>query len=273
MIFRLGVVHYLNMAPLVHGLDGCGTEGLEVKAGPPSRLAQWLERGEIDAGMIPVAALFRHPEWRVMGRSMIGSRGPVRSVAVIGPDPPATWRRLRPDPQSVTSNALAQVALRRMGVSFELAGPIPENGWTPPPAPMPAEAFVAIGSRALAWRDLWREARPARCILDLGEWWTAWTGLPFVYAVWTVRPGVEVGDWPERLEALKRRNLARIDAVAREWPSRIAEGMTPADAEAYLTRNVSYDLDGSALAGLRRFYEEGRAVGLFTRPWEMALIG
>jgi chorismate dehydratase len=252
------------MQPLVAGLDAAFGPALALRRGPPSRLAAWLERGEIDMGMVPVAALFAHPDWRIVraadgGGSMIGARGVVRSVLVLGGGRPEGWRRLRLDSHSLTANALARVILEgKRGLRLEIGEPIPPDGWEPPARPKPDEAFVLIGSRALRWRD-W----PAGTVLDLGREWVDWTGWPAVFAVWTARPGVELGDWPERLEAHKRRNRARLAEIAAAWPGLAEERLTAAQALAYLTDNVDHDLDAAALSGLDRFRAEGVALGLF----------
>jgi chorismate dehydratase len=265
---RLGSVAYLNMQPLVYGAEALAAEGLELREGPPSSLARWLAKGAIDVGMVPVASLLRHPEWRVAGRSMIGSRGPVRSVLVLGAGEPREWRVLRPDSHSMTSNALAQVILRRrFGLDFELGEPIPLTDWQPPEEPAPGEAMVMIGTRALRWGGAWAKAGKG-CVLDLGEAWADWTGLPFVYAVWAVRPGVELGDWPERLEGLKESNRARLPQIAQEWAQLDEDGLSAEDALQYVLTNIHYDLDDEARAGLARFHAEGLALGLFNLPWQ-----
>ena len=49
--------------------------------------------------------------------------------------------------------------------------------------------MLLIGDRAM------RACLPGyRFAYDLGEEWTAWTGLPMVFAVWAVRGGVELGE-------------------------------------------------------------------------------
>jgi predicted solute-binding protein len=260
---RLGAVAYLNMQPLVWGLQ---REPVQIRYGTPSQLAAWLEAGELDLAMAPAAALLAHPHWRIAGRSMIGARGPVQSVILMGSHPIEQWRTVRPDSHSLTSNALARIVLERaLGLAPHWGEPLPADGWTPPAAPAPGEALVAIGSRALAWRGLWRE--PAGCTIDLGEAWMDWTGLPFVFAVWAARPGARLGDWPEKLEALKRRNLERLDEIAAAWPHLAGENLTAQSARDYLIQCVDYELDGAALAGLERFYAEGRARGLFAPGW------
>ena len=263
---RVGVVAFLNMEPLVAGLDRLDPARIEVVGAAPSRLADELEAGRIDVGMVPVAALFDHPEWRVAGRSMIGAEGPVLSVLVGGPDPIESWRALRPDPCSRTSNALARLLLPGV-VGRELAAgaPLPE-GWTPAAAGAPAAGdepagHVMIGSRALRWR------RHFPVTLDLTELWGRATGLPFVCALWCARPGVELGDLAERLESLKRANMERIDELAAGWPGLEHDRLTPGEAAHYLRHHLRYDFTNRHRVAVERFYAEGLAAGLFQPGW------
>ena len=276
-VFRLGVVDYLNMQPLIWGLEAlegrpagapsAATGSLELWHGPPSRLADWLESGEIEMGMVPTGALLRHPEWRVAGASMIGSRGPVLSVVVVGPGDPADWRVLRPDAQSTTSNALARVILERhMGLQLDRGEPVPMDGWVPADRLPPGEALVLIGSRALRWRRHWG---PGVTVLDLGEAWTAWTRLPMVFALWVARPGATIGDWAARLEGHATLNQTRLPEIAQRWPRLAHEQMTAAEALNYFERHIDYGFDAAAHVGLQRFWTEGRALGLFDPAWEL----
>ena len=265
---HLGVVAYLNMQPLIYGLEEAyPASELELCLGSPSALADGLEQGRIDLGMVPVAALFAHPEWRVAGGTMIGSRGPVLSVLLAGGGPPETWRALRPDGNSLTSNALAAILTRRaLGLALEPGAPLPPDleEFT---APAPGEAMVLIGSRALAWRDRLLDDQ-SLYVIDLGELWTRWTGLPLVCAVWAARPGVDLGAWPERLERQRALNAGRLDEIARAWPDLAHDRLTPEAAKRYLSENIDFQLDGAARLGLERFHEEGRALGLFGADWQ-----
>ena len=55
-----------------------------------------------------------------------------------------------------------------------------------------ADAVLVIGDRAMKVPDA-----PFHSVVDLAEAWNALTGLPFVFALWVVRPGVDLGDLPE----------------------------------------------------------------------------
>jgi chorismate dehydratase len=265
---RLGVVGYLNMQPLIYGLEATyPRRELELHLGPPSELARWLAAGKIDAGMAPVAAWFAHPQWSVVGRAMIGSRGAVASVLLAGGGPPAKWRTLRPDSHSMTSNALAAILTRR-ALNLDLApgAPVPPSDGDVA-LPAPGEAMVLIGSRALAWRQRLAEA-PGVHVIDLGTLWTEWTGLPSVNALWVARAGAALGEWPGRLERHQRFNACRLEEIVQAWPALAHDRLTPEQAHAYLRENIHYWLDAAARRGLERFYAEGRALGLFPAGWQ-----
>src|SRR5690606_30357705 len=95
-------------------------------------------------------------------------------------------------------------------------------------------------------------AEPGWEILDLGEAWFRHTGLPFVFAVWLLRPEVPE---PERVAAafreIARRGLAGVDAIA----AREAEGHPAGFARRYLTEYIRYRVAAT----------EWEAVALFGR--------
>lgn len=268
---RLGAVAYLNMRPLVAGLEDLAADGLKVVEAPPSRLARWLEAGKIDIGMVPVAAIFDHPEWAVAPSTMIGTRGAVRSVILAGLGKPRDWRVLRPDAHSRTSNALARVLVeRRLGLALEPGRPAPLDEIEPADRLRPGEAQVLIGSRALRSHE--KLLRRGATVLDMGSIWRRWTGLPFVFALWAARPGAPMGGWIERMDEIKKRNLSRLGTIASNWPGLGFDRLSARQAADYLRRNVDFDFDAAARKGLNRFYREGRAIGLFAADWRLNLI-
>jgi len=78
---RLGAVHYLNVRPLVFGLDR--EPGVTLRFDPPSVCARLLAAGEIDLGTVPSIAYLDDARYRVVPRVCIGSAGPVASVALF----------------------------------------------------------------------------------------------------------------------------------------------------------------------------------------------
>ncbi len=181
---RIGAVTYLNTKPLICDLDILAPEA-ELVLEVPSRLADMLAREQLDVALIPVIDYFRSPGYTIVPNIAIASRGPVLSVTLFSRVPWTGIRRLALDAGSRTSVALTQILLTlRHGVKPELVSlPLDAD-----PEHVDTDAVLLIGDRAM------RACLPGFVhAYDLGEEWTEWTGMPFVYAVWAVRPGVDLG--------------------------------------------------------------------------------
>jgi chorismate dehydratase len=88
--------------------------------------------------------------------------------------------------------------------------------------------------------------------IDLGEEWTAMTGLPFVYACWTGWPGAVAPDDVIALQRARDAGVAQSDAVAAAYyPD---DTTRQAVARRYLRDNIRYFLDADEIEGLTTFY-------------------
>lgn len=241
---RIGAVNYLNTKPLICDLEMLAPEA-ELVLDVPSRLADLLAEGRLDVALIPVIEYFRAGSYRIVPNLSIASRGPVLSVTLFSRVPWREIRRVALDEGSRTSAALTQILLRkRYGVRPERV-PLPLNRSA---EDVDADAVLLIGDRAM------RACLPGFAhAFDLGQEWHDWTGLPFVYAVWAVRPGVDLGSVAEALTEAKRRGCSRIGEIAhREAP------LLQLDAgfcRRYLQSIIQFDLGSRELAGLRRYYQ------------------
>lgn len=274
---RVGIVPYLNMMPLVRGMaelqlaDGSGIEVLSV---PPSQMMEMMDRGDIDLGMAPVGGVLTRPTWKIVGDSMIGSNGPVRSVLGFGTSAPETWKYLHPDSHSRSSNNLIRILLDHLyDVQPVISSPIPLRGWFPPTQTLPGESFLLIGTRALRWRDhAFGREHAQTTKIDLGELWTALTGLPFVFAVWALREGIDpeqyqIAEWMDAFEKLKHKNQSEMDQLIAELPDLGEERLPHEEAKTYLTQDIKFDLGDKELQGLEKYYEEGLRLNLFPKGW------
>jgi chorismate dehydratase len=249
---RIGCVQYLNSRPLIHCLrppSGTGSRGQEVYLAHPGALAARLREGVLDAALVPVFEVLRSPErYKVVRGVAIASEGPVYSVYVAHTESLDRLEAVLADPASLTSVHLFQIlaagSLRR---SLPLLDPgaEPRDG-----ARSQFRGRLLIGNQAIDFR-LRNEPEGCR-FWDLGEAWTEWTGLPFVYAVWVLR-----------------RELPRAEAVAQAFRQAaalgvakvgdIAEGQQeypPALALRYLTQNIRFGLGAPEEAGMERFSSE-----------------
>jgi chorismate dehydratase len=212
----------------------------------PSRLAEQLAAGELDVALIPSVEYLRgaHLGYEIIPGFAIAARGPVRSVKLFSRVPFDRIERLALDEGSRTSQVLARVWLSaRHAVhppsveSLPLGVPVLEST---------ADAVLVIGDRAMKVPHA-----PFFEVVDLAEAWQSLTGLPFVFALWVARGGVDLGDLPVALARSRDLGLAHAGDLARLHGPRL--GLDFHTCYDYLTRVLSYDLGEPELAGLGRF--------------------
>lgn len=251
---RIGAVEYLNSKPLVYELTRLAPHA-EVSYDLPSRLANQLAAGELDVALVPVVEYFRGVDYRIVPDLAIASRGPVLSVTVFSKVPWQEIGTLALDEGSRTSVALTQILLRRYGAAPKLL-PFPIDQ---PAEDIRADALLMIGDRAM------KAALPGYPFsFDLGEEWFEWTGLPFVFAVWAVRPGVDLGEVADALVAAKRLGKAHVAQLA--WQESQRLGLDAAFCRRYLTNIIRFDLGPAELAGLERFQHLAAELELIPPP-------
>ncbi|MFL5245786.1 MAG: menaquinone biosynthetic enzyme MqnA/MqnD family protein [Gemmataceae bacterium] len=251
---RVGAVNYLNSKPLICGFEDFAPDA-DLRLDLPSRLADQLAQGELEVGLIPVIEYFRSGTYTIVPNISIASHGPVLSVTLFSRVPWPAIRRVALDIGSRTSAALAQILLRkRYEVSPELVplamDQLAEN--------VDADAVLLIGDRAM------RACLPGfRHAFDLGQEWHEWTSLPFVYAVWAVRGGVDLGGVDGALESAKRQGLARIGQIAHQEAPLL--GLDAGFCRRYLSNIIRFDLGPREQAGLHHFYMLASELGLARR--------
>lgn len=233
----IGSVPYLNAKPLVFGLRG-------VTYHVPSLLAQRFAAGAFDAALLPVFELLEEGGGIVVDGVAIGARGPVTSVFVAHRGELRDAARIVLDAASRTSVHLLRVLLAESGL-----GHIP---CVEPPAHRD-DARLLIGDPALRFRDT---AGAGWNFLDLGAAWWDLTRLPFVFAVWGIKPG----DPDPASIASELRNVARAGLAAR--PHIASAEPDPTAALDYLTGSIHYELGGPERDAIVQFDALCRKHGL-----------
>ncbi len=251
---RIGAVNYLNTKPLICDLEELAPEA-ELILDVPSRLADLLAEGRLDVALIPVIEYFRSGDYSVVPNLSIATRGPVLSVTLFSRVPWVKIKRVALDAGSRTSAALTQILLRkRYGVVPEVV-PLPLNRDA---EEVDADAVLLIGDRAM------RACLPGFAhAFDLGQEWFDWTGLPFVYAFWAVRPGVELGGIADALAEAKRRGLERVGPIAAREAPRL--GLDAGFCRRYLQSIIHFDLGPREQAGMLHYYKLACELGLARR--------
>ncbi len=257
----VGIVNFLNSRPLAWGfLRGRLEQHFEASFAPPARVAQLLAEGKLDIGLIPAIEVQRIPGLRVLPDLCVTASHEVRSVLLLARCPVEEIRRVALDLNSRTSAALVQIILAdRYGLT-----PIYHQA-SPDAAAMlqDHDAALVIGDPAL------QVDRDRYLVLDLAVEWRALTGLPAVFAVWAVAPGVELADLPRYFEESLELGLAEMEEIIARSASEL--NLAPDEVRTYLRDNLSYRLGPKELASLAEYFRRAATHGLIAEPRALAL--
>lgn len=248
---RVGAVNYLNTKPLIRDFAALAP-GAELVLDLPSRLADGLAAGRYDVALVPSIEFLQAPDYAIVSDACIGCRGPVLSVKLFFRTPPERVQTLALDEGSRTSVALARILLeRRFGVLPRLE-PLPIGASL---SDVSSDAVLLIGDRAMH-----SPGGPFAAVWDLGDEWQAWTGLPFVFAMWVARVDAKLGDLPAALTACRDRGVAQLERIAAEESAPL--GLSRPECLAYLENNLHFYLGPRERAGLNLFHQLARELRL-----------
>ena len=274
-VFRIGAVSYLNTLPLVYGLgkgqrnqatedhsDSNGAVGFDLQFDLPSHLAERLASNDLDVALVPSLEAFQNPDYTILSDACIGCRGPVWSVKLLSRCPLESIRTLALDEGSRSSAALVQILLNdQFDLQPEFIPLAIDADWQS----IDADAVLVIGDRAMhtATSDF-------ACKVDLGQWWLERTGLPFVFAMWTARPGIkseQLSRLDELLSSSRDAGVANADSIAEAHSSRY--GLTRSQCLDYFQKHLLFQMGPDERAGLARFRELSIAMGLAPQSMEL----
>jgi predicted solute-binding protein len=192
---RIGCVKYLNARPLILGWDA------PVEFDHPSVLCRKLAAGDLDVALVSTFEFLENPIYTIVDDVAVGCDGAVESVFLAYRGDFNAIQEIALDPASRTSVNLLRCLLAESGMDVRF-----------PSAPTSDGARLLIGDHAIHFREQHASDYAFR---DLGAWWKELTGLPFVFALWLVRPEVaEAGAIAARLRAKRDENLQSLDRVA-----------------------------------------------------------
>ncbi len=250
---RVGAVSYLNTRPLIHRFADFAPDA-ELLLDVPSRLADRLAAGDLDVALIPSVEAFQGSGYSIVSDACIACRGPVLSVKLLSRVPIPDIRTLALDAGSRTSAALVQIMLReRLDVAPHLRE-LPLNTEGESSIETDSDAVLLIGDRAIhasrrEYSDQW----------DLGEQWCEWTGLPFVFAMWMARPGVDVGRVEVALRRARNAGTTRLADIARSAAGDV--GLDEQTCLSYLRDNLHFTLGAAEQRGLKLFHRYAAQFG------------
>jgi chorismate dehydratase len=239
--FRVGSVRYLNAAPLTRGIED------EVVLAVPSELAKMLQRDELDAALVSITEVLFNDRYDILDGTAIASLGEVKSVILAHRKPIEDAREIFCDTASLTSVNLLRVLLAERGLKPEFK-------------PLASYDFKALPDYALLIGDPALDfvfSQPNHEILDLGTAWFELTSLPFVYAVWALRRGMENSQLRRQLTEARQFGLDTLDHLIRDRTE-----YTEDFRKDYFGWHIHYHLGSDEKRGIAKFIELMRKHGL-----------
>jgi chorismate dehydratase len=274
---RVGRIPYVNCYPVYGAIDrGVVTLDGTLVNGVPSALNRRMADGSLDISVVSAVEYARDARrYLLLPDLAISCDGPVQSVMLFSrcPANELDGKRVIVSRSSMTSVALLELLF--------------ENVWYARPefvagdAEMsdiaafdrdPHDARLVIGDAALVLRG---ESRPQLAdrapvavmptyayAYDLGETWKAWTGLPFVFAVWVAQRTAPVAAaLGVHASLIMSRNwgLEHLPELAAQASQ--ATAVSEPVCHEYLS-GLDYGLSYEHLAGLTEFFRRLVAAGV-----------
>jgi chorismate dehydratase len=238
---RVGCVKYLNAHPLIRGWLG------NVEFDHPSALCQRLAEGALDVALVSSFEFLRNPIYRIVDDVSISSDGPVYSVVVAHRGAFPDIEEIELDPASKTAVNLLRCLLVELGLTPRLTGGTSESTEL-------AHARLIIGDQAIRLR----QNHPGEFqFWDLGEQWKKLTGLPFVYALWLIRPEIhQATSIAQHLRGLRDENLADLPAIVSDAVANISDNkqvISPEFLDRYYNHYLRFGFGIREKQGLQTF--------------------
>ena len=250
---KIGRIPYINCYPVYGAIDrGIIPFDGELVDGIPTALNHMMSSGALDISVVSAVEYARDSErYLLLPDLAISCDGPVRSVMLFSrlPAEQLGSRSVVVSRSSMTSVALLQLLF--------------ENVWHSRPDFVPGDAEISdiraddshdarlvIGDAALVLGNSGRYPY----VYDLGDVWKSWTDLPFVFAVWVARRGVDVSRaLAVHARLIESRNWGVTHRTTLAKQAHDATGVAIAVCDEYLS-GLDYGLSYPHLAGLTEFF-------------------
>lgn len=236
---RISLVSYTNSLPFKYGIENALKEPFNLTLDYPAQCAAKLMNGEAEVGLVPVAALPKLSNFKIISDYCIGAQKYVDSVLLVSEVPLSEIKKVILDYQSMTSVKLTQILFAKY--------------WKKKPAFEKAEldfidkingttAAVVIGDRALDVKSKFK------FVYDLATEWYNFTNTPFVFAVWVAHKNVSKV-WIDEFNNALKIGIENIALVAQKAQKTI----TNFQVLDYLQNKISYNFNVEMQRGLALF--------------------
>ncbi|UKT65578.1 menaquinone biosynthetic enzyme MqnA/MqnD family protein [Pedobacter mucosus] len=230
---KISAVAYTNTKAFIYGLIHSDIiNKIDLSLDIPSDCATKVITGQVDVGLMPVAAIPLVPNANVVADYCIGSDGAVNSVFIFSDVPVHEIKTIRLDSHSRTSNNLAKVLLKfywKQDVEFTTDPTVKTN------------AIVLIGDRTFGKKDAFAFA------YDMGQEWKNFTGLPFMYAAWVANKEISQ-EFKDEFNAALKFGLDHREEVLKDL-----QQVDNFDLKDYLFNKLQFEVTDDRTKALKLF--------------------
>ncbi|WP_231459523.1 MULTISPECIES: menaquinone biosynthetic enzyme MqnA/MqnD family protein [unclassified Pedobacter] len=230
---KISAVAYTNTKAFIYGIEHSDIiNKIDLSLDIPSDCAAKVISGQVDIGLMPVAAIPFVPNANIVADYCIGSDGAVNSVFIFSSVPVREIKTVMLDAHSRTSNNLAKVLLKfHWKRDVEFTTTITEE----------TDAIVLIGDRTFGKKDDYAFA------YDLGEEWKNFTGLPFMYAAWVANKEIS-SSFKNEFNAALKLGLSHRDEVLKQLPQ-----TDNFDLKDYLYNKLQFEVTEDRMKAMKLF--------------------
>ena len=248
---KISAVSYLNTLPFLYGIKKSQIiDKIDFEQDIPSVCASKLLENKVDIALVPVAVipLLKNPF--IISDYCIGAEGAVNTVLLLSDVPLQKIKSVYLDYQSRTSVNLIKILAEKFW-KIKLRWINAEKGYE---QDIKGDtAGLIIGDRTFHIRNRYKY------VFDLAEEWQKYSGLPFVFAVWTANKPVDADFINEFNQALSF-GINNLQQVSKEYYTNFPE--SEIDLHKYFTRFISYRFDQKKKQAMKLFFKELSLIGL-----------
>jgi chorismate dehydratase len=261
---QLAASSYLNTAPLIWSFQHGNQRNIVqlVTDAAPSRCADLLAGGQVEAALVPIIEYQRIPEIRVVPNVCVGSHSAVRSVVLVSKYGDLnSVRRVALDTSSRTSQALVKIIFREFlnhEPDWESCGPdlqvMLENN----------DAALLIGDPAM------KMPSQGLHVFDLASLWRSLTDTGFVFAMWMARADAVEAIRKVDFGGARDEGLEQIERIVAQYESQVP--LSPEEIREYLTTNITFQVDESLEKGMELYFELAWKHGLIENNKQLQFL-
>jgi len=244
---RVGKFGFLNNFLPYYWLE---KQNFEVVEAPPKKLAEMLEKGEIDFAPVPSFYFLKNKERLKSYDFCVASKDRVLSVVVVSKRKTLDDGCIAVTNETMTSVNLLRIILKEKGLENRVVMLDKSNACE---LLKRCDHALVIGDEAIKARMIYR------VVMDLGEEWYELTGHPMVFGISASLKNRDVSDINRKLMESVECGLENIDVVVDEAKKKFN---LPSEFLEEYFRCLSYRLGSKEKKGLETFEEMCRENGL-----------